>query len=124
MRRFPGANLPPVICVSCELCGLGEEGLVFVRGAFSRATLYQVRNALQVSDVLVIDVEELRGALLGLHDGDGVFLALGILQDFDPEQETLRVLSPLQDPSRIGSVAFGSLRLEPSGKELGDAPWR
>ncbi|MBI2457939.1 MAG: hypothetical protein HYV46_17585 [candidate division NC10 bacterium] len=101
-----------------------EEGLVFVRGSFSRAALYQVRNALQVSDVLVIDVEELRGTLLGLHDGDGGFLALGILQDFDPEGGTLRVLSPLQDPSRIRGVAFGSLRLEASGKELGDAPWR
>jgi polynucleotide 5'-hydroxyl-kinase GRC3/NOL9 len=102
----------------------GEEGLVFVRGAFSRAALYQVRNALQVSDVLVIDVEEVRGTLLGLHDRDAVFLALGILQDFDPERETLRVLSPLQDPSRIRGVAFGSLRLEASGKELGDSPWR
>ncbi len=103
---------------------LGEEGLVFVRGPFSRAALYQVRNALQVSDVRVIDVEELRGTLLGLHDGDGAFLALGILQDFDPEQERLQVLSPLQVPSRVGSVAFGSIRLEASGNELGEAPWR
>ncbi len=102
----------------------GDEGLVFVRGTFSRAALYQVRSALQVSDVLVIDVEELRGTLLGLHDHDGTFLALGILQDFDPEQETLCLLSPIQDPSRIRSVAFGSIRLEPSGKELGESPWR
>ncbi len=101
-----------------------EEGVVFVRGPFNRTALYQVRNALQVSDLLVIDVEQLRGTLLGLHGGDGAFLALGILQDFDPEGETLRVLSPLQDPSRIGSVAFGSIRLEASGKEFGEAPWR
>ncbi|MBI4737861.1 MAG: hypothetical protein HY766_17680 [candidate division NC10 bacterium] len=102
----------------------GEEGLVFVRGAFSRATLYQVRNALQVSDVLLIDVEQLRGTLLGLHDGEGAFLALGILHNFDPEQETLRALTPLQDPARVRSVAFGSIRLDPSGRELGEAPWR
>ncbi len=102
---------------------LGEEGLVFVRGPFSRAALYQVRNALQVSDVLVIDVEEMRGTLLGLHDGDGAFLALGILQEFDPEQEQLRVLSPLPDAAQVRGVAFGSLRLEPSGKELGAVPW-
>lgn len=103
---------------------LGEEGLVFVRGPFSRAALHQVRNALQVSDVLVIDVEELRGTLLGLHDQDGEFLALGILQDFDPVQETLRVLTPLQDPAHISTVAFGALRLESTGKELGGAAWR
>jgi polynucleotide 5'-kinase involved in rRNA processing len=101
-----------------------EEGVVFVRGPFSRAALYQVRNALQVSDLLVIDVEQLRGTLLGLHDGDGGFLALGILQDFDPEGETLRVLSPLQDSSRIRSVAFGSIRVEANGRELGEAAWR
>ncbi len=103
---------------------LGEEGLVFVRGPFSRAALYQVRNALQVSDVLVIDVEQFRGTLMGLHDRDDEFLALGILQDFDPEQERLRVLTPLQDPAHTSTVAFGSLRLDPTGKELGASPWR
>jgi polynucleotide 5'-hydroxyl-kinase GRC3/NOL9 len=103
---------------------LGEEGLVFVRGPFSRVALYQVRNALQVSDVMVLDVEQLRGTLLGLHDADGEFLALGILQDFDPEQEKIRVLTPIRDPARVSRVAFGSLRLEASGKELGEAPWR
>jgi len=101
-----------------------DEGLVFVRGAFSRAALYQVRNALGVSDALVLDVEQLRGTLLGLHDQEAAFLALGILQDFDPERETLRALSPLQDPVRSRGVAFGSIRLDASGRELGQAAWR
>jgi len=103
---------------------LGQEGLVFVRGTFSRAALYQVRNALQVEDVLVIDVEQLRGTLLGLHDQDDVFLALGILQDFDPGQERLRVLTPLLERIRVRGVAFGSIRVQPNGRELGDVPWR
>ncbi|HSD50128.1 MAG TPA: hypothetical protein VLG48_01880, partial [Candidatus Methylomirabilis sp.] len=85
---------------------------------------YQVRNALQVSDVLIIDVEQLRGTLLGLHDWDSELVALGILQDFDPEHGTLRILTPFPDPVRIARVAFGSLRLEPTGKELGEAHWR
>jgi polynucleotide 5'-kinase involved in rRNA processing len=103
---------------------LGEEGLVFVRGSFSRTALYQVRNALQVADVVVIDVEQLRGTLLGLHDRDGEFVALGILQDFDPEHGRLGVMASLSDPGGIATVAFGSLRLDGSGKELGDSPWR
>jgi polynucleotide 5'-kinase involved in rRNA processing len=103
---------------------LGEEGLIFVRGAFSRAGLYRVRNALQAADVLVVDVEQLRATLLGLHDQHGACLALGILQDFDPERERLQALTPLQDPTQVRGVAFGSLRLESSGKELGTAPWR
>lgn len=101
----------------------GEEGLVFVRGTVSRAALYEVRNTLQVLDVGVIDVEDLRGTLLGLHDRDGAFLALGILQDFDPEQEGIRVLTPLRDEERIALVAFGSIRLEANGKESGEACW-
>jgi polynucleotide 5'-hydroxyl-kinase GRC3/NOL9 len=99
------------------------EGLVFVRGAFSRAALYQVRNALQVPDVLVIDVEQVRGTLVGLLDRNGALLALGILQDLDPEKETLRILTPLEDPSPIRLVAFGSLRLDATGQELGGVPW-
>lgn len=103
---------------------LGEEGLVFVRGTFSRAALYRVRNALHVTDVLVIDVEQLRATLLGLHDQEGAFLTLGILQDFDPEHEKLQVLTPLNDSEHVKSVAFGSIRLDAGGKELGEAPWR
>jgi len=102
---------------------LGEEGLVFVRGPFSRVALYQVRNALEVSDVLVIDVEQFRGTLMGLHDRDDEFLALGILQDFDPEHERLRVMAPLPDPARIATMTFGSLRLGVSGKEE-EVCWR
>jgi polynucleotide 5'-hydroxyl-kinase GRC3/NOL9 len=102
----------------------GEEGLVFVRGPFSRAALYQVRDALQVSDALVVDVEQFRGTLVGLHGRDGEFLALGILRDFEPEHERLRILTPIQDPASIRTVAFGSIRLEASGKELGESPWR
>jgi polynucleotide 5'-hydroxyl-kinase GRC3/NOL9 len=99
---------------------LGEEGLVCVRGPFSRAALHRVRDALRVSEVRVIDVEQLRGAVLGLHDQHGAFLTLGILREFDPEGERLQVLAPLQDPARVRGVAFGSLRLEPSGRELGE----
>ena len=102
----------------------GEEGLVFVRGPFSRGSLYQVRNTLQVADVLVIDVEQLQGTLLGLHDRDGALLALGILEELDPEGERLRVLTPLDEPHGVGHVAFGSIRLDASGRELGDAAWR
>ncbi len=101
-----------------------EEGLVFVQGPFSRASLYQVRNVLGVSDVVIVDVEQLRGTLLGLHDRDGALLALGILLDFDPAQERLQVRSPLEGSGRIRHVAFGSIRLEASGKELGEAAWR
>lgn len=102
----------------------GEEALVFVRGPFSRGALYQVRNALQASDVLVIDVEQLRGTLLGLHDQDGALLALGILEEFDPQAERLSVFTPLPDSCRVRNIAFGSIRLDASGRELGEAAWR
>lgn len=74
--------------------------------------------------MLVIDVEQLRGTLLGLHDQDGGLLALAILQDFDPEREQLQIFTPLQDPTLVRGVAFGSLRLEANGRQLVEMPWR
>jgi hypothetical protein len=75
----------------------------------------------QVTYMLVIDVEQLRGTLLGLHGQDGGFLALGILRDFDQEREHLQVLRPLPDPTGIRKAVFGSLRLEASGRKSGAA---
>jgi len=46
------------------------------------------------------------------------------LEDFAPERETLRVLAPLPDCFRVRGIAFESLRLEPSGREVGEAAWR
>jgi polynucleotide 5'-hydroxyl-kinase GRC3/NOL9 len=101
-----------------------DEALVFVRGPFSRSAVREVRRALQVAEVLIVDVEQLPGTLVGLHDRDNVFLALGILRRFDPEREGIQVFTPYKEPGRIWGVAFGALCLGAGGKELGEARWR
>jgi polynucleotide 5'-kinase involved in rRNA processing len=100
-----------------------DEGWIFVRGPFNRGALFQVRNALQVSEVQVVDVDGLSGTVVGLHDERCALLALGILRTFDPGK-SLRVLAPLETVCAVRLVAFGSFRVEPGGKELGIAPWR
>jgi polynucleotide 5'-hydroxyl-kinase GRC3/NOL9 len=102
----------------------GQEGMVFVRGPINRAALVGVGIVLQAMNARVIDVEQIRGTVLGLHEQKGTFLALGILQDFDPGRGQLEILTPLQAPRRIRGVAFGSFRLEATGQQLGAVSWR
>jgi len=63
---------------------------------------------------------ELQGLLLGLADAENELLALGLLQDLDPATGRLVCLTPLADRATVRIVHFGSLRLEPSGQELGE----
>jgi len=41
-----------------------------------------------------------------------------------PLRQQLQMLTPLEDPTPVRGVAFGSLRLDASGKEPGDVSWR
>lgn len=67
-----------------------------------------------------LDRSELQGLLLGLADAENELLALGLLQDLDPATGRLLCLTPLADRATVRIVHFGSLRLEPSGQELGE----
>ncbi len=70
-------------------------------------------------DLASTDLDALRGAMLGLHDGEDRLLAVGILQDMDDER--LRVLAPLDRPECVRHVVFGSIRLDAEGREIGPA---
>ncbi len=53
-----------------------------------------------------------RDLLVGLNDAENFLLALGILEDYDPEERILQVFSPLYDTDALATVQFGSLRLD------------
>lgn len=98
-----------------------DEAFLLVQGAPSLHGLPLVKNRLGVSDVRITATDEIRGLLLGLADADGELLALGLLQDLDLTWGRVLCLSPCAEPHRVGIVHFGSIRLDPSGEELGDA---
>lgn len=60
-----------------------------------------------------------QGLLLGLADEGSELLALGLLQEVDLASGRLVCLTPWKEPERVCLVHFGTLRLDPSGEELG-----
>ena len=61
-----------------------------------------------------------RGRLLAFQDEAGFVLGLGIVENLDPGQRTLSVLTPLPSLDGVASLRMGDLRLDPaSGQQIG-----
>jgi polynucleotide 5'-kinase involved in rRNA processing len=98
-----------------------DEAFLLVRGEPVPEGLQVAESRLAASAVSITTIDAIRGLLLGLADADDELLTLGLLRDLDPLSGRLVCLSPCADPSRVGIVHFGSIRLDPSGEELDDA---
>ena len=61
----------------------------------------------------------LNNLLVGLCDGSGTLLDLGIIQSVDFATLTASIVTPFTHMSEIRLVRLGALRLRPDGKELG-----
>ena len=57
--------------------------------------------------------------LVGLADGQGKTLGLGILSGIDFEGESLSIITPAEKVETVKVVQVGSLRVTPQGEELG-----
>jgi polynucleotide 5'-hydroxyl-kinase GRC3/NOL9 len=97
-----------------------DEVVLVVQGEPAADSLSLVRSRFGAPSLRVIDVEAVRGLLVGLSDAENELLALGLLQRFDPGRGTLDVLAPPVRPERVHIVHFGALRLRPSGEEIGE----
>lgn len=97
-----------------------DEAYLLVQGEPSPDALPLARSRLGVSVLRIVEADEIRGLLLGFADAENELLALGLLQDLDPTAGSLICLTPLRDRAPVRIVHFGSLRLEPSGQELGE----
>jgi polynucleotide 5'-hydroxyl-kinase GRC3/NOL9 len=62
--------------------------------------------------------------LLGLCEQEGCALALGILQSWDANDESMHILTPLSaaDRKKVASVRFGDIKVHPDGVEESLAP--
>ncbi|MBI3988653.1 MAG: hypothetical protein HY347_03455 [candidate division NC10 bacterium] len=97
----------------------GPEGLeLLVSGGITSGEHSRIKDVFGVSEVRIADMENLTGLLLGLNDAENDTLALGILQGLDLKLGTLSCLTPLQDPKAVRLIQFGSLRIDPIGREL------
>lgn len=101
----------------------GLEGLdLLLSGGITTFELSTIKAALGVPEVRITQIEDLQGLLLGFNDGNNDTLALGVLQGLDLSRETLLCLTPLSDPKAVKLIQFGSLRIDPLGRELGILP--
>lgn len=101
----------------------GQEELnLLVSADYSSEDLFRLRTHLGVREIQIQEIEQLKGVILGLHDGGNETVALGLLQEFDCKEESLKVLTPLRDVGQIRLLHWGALRIDPSGKELGRYP--
>jgi len=70
-------------------------------------------------DVRAVDSGLLENLLLGLIDGSGHTLALGILCAIDFKQRRFVICTPLASMERVRALRLGSMRVSPDGAELG-----
>ncbi len=62
---------------------------------------------------------EWQGRLCALCGPDQFVRALGIAQAVDPDRRRVRILAPPFPPEQVTTLLLGSLRLAPTGEELG-----
>lgn len=81
--------------------------------------LAMVHEQLKQQSVAITVAPNLRHLLVGLESGNGKLLGLGLLEALDFRRRTLGVLTPVRTPQAAHILRFGTLRLHPSGKEIG-----
>jgi polynucleotide 5'-hydroxyl-kinase GRC3/NOL9 len=71
------------------------------------------------SDISAVSAELLDNLLIGLIDGLGRTLALGILSGVDFRQRRFAIATPLKSVAEVRALRLGSLRVSREGIELG-----
>ncbi len=92
---------------------------IIVDGEFAGDELFTAKEQYNVREVVVLKKSEIDHLLIGLSDEQNLCLGLGILRMIDMKELTIRVITPLRDISGVRHISLGSIRVSPSGAELG-----
>lgn len=92
---------------------------LLLEGGYSEDELYTARQQYDVREVEVMKMSELDHLLIGLNDNQNRCLGLGILRTIDLKEQTLRVITPIRDAAPIHNLSIGTIRVSPTGAELG-----
>ncbi len=102
-----------------ETCGT-ELGIMLNQPLSPHSpALGQVMDHLKVQSITMTLAPHLKNVLLGLEDGRGKMLGMGILTALDFRRRTFGVVANLRTSGAVKTVRFGSLRVQPDGTELG-----
>ena len=105
------------IVIHAELAS--DRLFVVVEGDYAESELFSAKELYGVREVMVLKNSELDHLLLGLNDDRNICLGLGILRAVDFKEQTLRIITPLQNVSSVRNISLGTLRVSPAGTELG-----
>ena len=78
-----------------------------------------VMEQLKVKELSVTVAPRLKHLLLGLQDGNGKTLGLGVMTKLDFRRRTLSALTPISSASAVSCIRFGRHRTLPDGTDAG-----
>lgn len=105
------------IVIHAELSS--DRLFIIVDGDFAEDELFTAKEQYNVRDVVVMKRSEIDHLLVGLSDDRNLCLGIGILRSIDMKELTIRVITPVRDISGVRHISLGSIRVSPSGAELG-----
>ena len=78
-----------------------------------------VMEQLKIRELSLSVAPRLKHLLLGLQDGNGRTLGLGIMTKLDFRRRTLSALTPVGSAGAVGEICFGRHRILPDGSDGG-----
>lgn len=94
-------------------------GVLVTAERISEDAMRWIASRWGVDEIVTISLEQISGLVVGLHDGNGEFLSIGVLLAYDGSSRKLRVLMPSSvNPSDVALLVFGKHRISTEGTEL------
>ncbi|KUO40408.1 MAG: hypothetical protein AVW06_00040 [Hadesarchaea archaeon DG-33-1] len=94
------------------------EGLLIVTEGKLDQKIMQELEA-KFGGVKVVARGSEQNVLVGLMDNADVLLSIGIIDGIDYARERMAVITPVKNGGKIAAVQFGSMRIKPTGEEIG-----
>lgn len=128
-RGYFGSGVPIPLQELYELskmCGVdllyGEEGVdeasFIVRAVRRKSSIIDpVKSYMSGKYIRILDRGDVKDGVVGLGTGGDFVEALGVIQEI--RENEIEVISPIEEPDRIKLLTFGSLKISPTGRELG-----
>jgi len=111
------SGLMNAIIVHAELSS--DRLFLVTEGGYDEGSLLAAREHCAVREVVVYKRSELDHLLVGLNNDRNSCLGLGILREIEFREMTMRVITPLKDRTPIRYLSLGTLKVSPTGAELG-----
>ena len=96
---------------------LPEGLLVVTRRALSENALRELEARFGQVKVIVEGSE--KNLIVGLVNDVKELLGIGIIEKIDYERGRMTVITPVEDAGGVAALQFGSMRIKPSGEEIG-----